>query len=121
MSVLGQTVFVGDSSLSAFREGSAVAVYGSFDFDTGSIGNAIVFDAGIAGFSPGSGSYLTGFVDSVNYAKGFAMVSGKQVDYTALLSNGSAPGVGDMISVTGRDYGDSGALVADPNLKLEVR
>jgi len=49
------------------------------------------------------------------------VVSGKAVDYTALLSNGSAPSVGDMVSITGRDYGDAGTLVADPQLQLEIR
>ena len=64
---------------------------------------------------------LTGFVDSVDYSMGIAVVSGKSVDYTALLSNGSAPNVGDMVSVTGRDYGDYGTLVADPVLRVEIR
>ena len=119
VSVLGQTVFVDRSSLRGIRAGSAVAVYGSFDFDNGSIVNASLVDAGSAG--PGSPSLLTGFVDSVDLARGFALVSGKTVDYTALLANGSAPGVGDMVSITGRDYGDNGSLVADPQLRLELR
>ncbi|MDA0994670.1 MAG: hypothetical protein O3A13_13705 [Proteobacteria bacterium] len=121
VSVLGQTVFVDRASFRAVGEGSAVAVYGSLDGDTGAISNASMIDAGIAGFGPGSASFLTGFVDSVDYAKGHAVVSGKQVDYTALLSNGSAPNVGDMVSVTGRDYGAYGTLVADPQMRLEIR
>jgi hypothetical protein len=100
--------------------GSFVAVYGSIDPDTGGIANASVVNASDAGFDSGA-SYLTGIVDSVDRGMGVAMVSGKAVSYTALLANGVAPSVGDMVSITGRDYGDSGLLVADPQLQLEAR
>ena len=43
-----------------------------------------------------------------------AMVSGIAVDYTALMSDGFAPNVGDMLSVAGRDYAGLGMLVAEP-------
>jgi hypothetical protein len=119
--VLGQTVFVDQESISAISEGSSVAVYGRYDLDTGGIAEASIFGAGFASYGSGSPSYLTGFVDSVDHASGLAWVSGKQVDYSALLSDGAAPNVGDMVSVTGRDYGDYGTLVADPQLKLELR
>ena len=52
-------------------------------------------------------------------SNGIAMVSGKAVDYNALLSDGVAPKVGDMVSIGGRDYGDAGMLVADPRIQLE--
>jgi hypothetical protein len=97
-----------------------VAVFGEIDGDTGGIVGASILDAGNAGFSPET-AYLTGFVDSVDYLNGIAMVSGMAVDYTALLSDGAAPGVGDMVSIAGRDYGDRGLLVADPQLRLEIR
>jgi hypothetical protein len=58
-------------------------------------------------------------VDSVDYAKGLAVVSGMTVDYNALLSSGAAPSVGDMVSITGRDYAGMSVLVADPQLSLE--
>jgi hypothetical protein len=77
--------------------------------------------AALGGFGPGSPSLLTGFVDSVDYSVGIAVVSGKSVDYTALLADGSAPSVGDIVAVTGRDYGDYGTLVADPKLRVEIR
>ena len=119
ISVLGQSVFADD--LSAFTAGSLVAVYGSLDLDSGGIINATVLDAGTAGFASDSPSFLTGIVDSVNLSTGRAMVSGFEVDYSALLSSGSAPGVGYEVSVTGHAYGDMGLLVADPQLQLEAR
>jgi len=120
VSVLGQTVFIENAS-SAFAAGSMVAVYGAIDFDTGGIVGASILDAASAGFGASGLSFLTGFVDAVDYSKGIALVSGMAVDYNALLSVGSAPSVGDMVSVTGRNYGDLGVLVADPNLRLEIR
>ena len=94
-----------------------MAVYGDIDFDTGGIINADVLDAVSAGFAPGA-SYLTGFVDSVDYDAGVALISGVAVNYTALLSNGLAPSVGDMVSVAGREYADLGIMVADPQVNL---
>ena len=111
VSVLGQTVFVDESIASSIGEGSIVAVFGSFDFDTGGIVGASVVEAGSAGFSADAPSFLTGFVDSVDYSRGLAVVSGMTVDYNALLSNGFAPNVGDMLSVTGRDYAGMGACL----------
>ena len=96
-----------------------VAVFGSIDFDTGGIVGASVVDAGSAGFSSDAPSFLTGFVDSVDHSRGLAVVSGMTVDYNALLSNGFAPNVGDMLSVTGRDYAGMGVLIADPDLQLD--
>jgi hypothetical protein len=78
-------------------------------------------DGSVAGISASSGSYLTGFVDSVDQSKGLAVVSGMTVDYNALLSVGYTPDVGDQVSVTGRAYGDVGLLVADPQMQLELR
>jgi len=118
VSVLGQTIFVDDGMFAGIREGSSVAVFGSIDIDSGGIVGASLVDAASAGFAPGA-SYLTGFVDSVDYSKGVAMVSGMAVDYNALLSSGSAPSVGDMVSVTGRDYAGLGVLIADPQLRLD--
>jgi len=117
ISVLGQTVFVDGGAQVSIREGSTVAVYGSIDFDTGGIIGASLEDAAKAGFSPGT-SYLTGFVDSVDYSKGMAMVSGMAVDYNAWLSSGSAPSVGDIVSITGRDYDGINVLIADPSMEL---
>ncbi len=114
VSVLGQTVFVGEGEVNRFSLGTSVAVYGSIDIDTGGIVGATVVDAGQAGFTADAPSYLTGIVDAVDYANGNAIVSGMMVDYNALLSVGSAPNVGDQVSVTGRYYGDLGVLVADP-------
>ena len=110
VSVLGQTVF-GD--LGGLGTGMTVAVYGSIDADTGGIVGAQVFPVGprVSG-----ASYLRGIVDEVNLAVGLAVVSGVMVDYNALLSNGSAPSVGDIVGVTGRSYG--GLIVADPSLGL---
>ncbi len=114
VSVLGQTVFVGEGEVNRFSLGTSVAVYGSIDIDTGGIVGATVVDAGQAGFTADAPSYLTGIVDAVDYTKGNAIVSGMMVDYNALLSVGSAPNVGDEVSVTGRHYGYLGVLVADP-------
>ena len=111
ISVLGQTVF-GD--LAGLGTGMTVAVYGSIDADTGGIVGAQVIAVG----SRMSGAnYLRGVVDEVNLAVGLAVVSGVTVDYNALMSNGSAPRVGDTMAVTGRSY--SGLLVAEPSLNLD--
>jgi len=114
-------VFVDSSAIDGLREGLAVAVYGSLDFDTGAIVSATVVDADSAGFGASSPSFLTGFVDSVDYATGMAVVSGMAVDYTALLGKGSAPSVGDQVSITGYEYSNLGVLVADPQLQLATR
>ena len=81
-------------------------------------------DLGVTKKSPVSpmasgASYLRGVVDYVNPAVGVAVVSGMVVDYSDLLSNSSAPRVGDEIGVVGRSYGSLGLLVADPLLRLE--
>jgi len=93
----------------------------TIDFDTGSIIDARIVDADSAGFADNSASYLTGFVDSVDEARGLAVVSGMTVDYTALLSRGSAPRVGDQVSISGREYSGLRMLVADPQMRLETR
>jgi hypothetical protein len=113
ISVLGQTAFVDVDGLGT---GMTVAVYGSIDADTGGILDAQVF-AVSASF--GGASYLRGIVDEVDLAGGLAVVSGMTVDYSALLSNGSAPEVGDEVSVTGWSYGDASLLVADPLSSLD--
>jgi hypothetical protein len=120
ISVLGQSVFGDPETISSLRAGSNVAVYGSIDIDTGGIVGATIVDADSAGFATGT-SYLTGIVDAVDSSKGMAMVSGIAVDYTGLLSGGATPSVGDMVSVAGYSYGDSGLLVADPSVTLESR
>jgi hypothetical protein len=120
ISVLGQSVFADPASISSLRAGSNVAVYGSIDIDTGGIVGATIVDADSAGFASGA-SYLTGIVDAVDSSKGMAMVSGISVDYTGLLSSGATPSVGDMVSVGGYSYGDSGLLVADPSVTPEAR
>ena len=43
-----------------------------------------------------------------------AVIGGMTVDYTAMLSNGRAPQIGDEIAVTGRNYRDLGLLIASP-------
>ena len=87
--------------------------------DTGGIVGATLVRADDAGYVAVSGaSYLTGIVDSVDYASGKAVVSGLMVDYNALLSTGWAPSVGDEVSVTGYHYGDLGVMVADPQLSF---
>ncbi len=110
ISVLGQTVF---GNLGGLGTGTTVAVYGSIDTDTGGIVGARVVRVGPR---MGGASYLRGMVDKVNLALGIAVVSGMTVDYSALLSNGSAPSVGDIVGVTGRSYG--GLNVADPLMDL---
>ena len=85
VSVLGQTVFVGEGEVNRFSLGTSVAVYGSIDIDTGGIVGATVVDAGQAGFTADAPSYLTGIVDAVDYENGNAIVSGMMVDYNALL------------------------------------
>jgi hypothetical protein len=120
ISVLGQSVFADPASISSIRAGSNVAVYGSIDIDTGGIVGATIVDADSAGFARGT-SYLTGIVDAVDSSKGMAMVSGIAVDYNGLLSSGATPSIGDMVSVGGYSYGDSGLLVADPSVSLEAR
>ena len=110
ISVLGQTVF---GNLSGLGAGATVAVYGSIDADTGGIVGAQVVPVGA-----GSGaSYLRGIVDEVNLAFGIAVISGVTVDYNAMLSDGGAPQVGDVVGVVGQSYG--GLLVADPLLSLD--
>jgi hypothetical protein len=91
-----------------------VAVYGSIDADTGGIVGAQVFPVGRR---MGGASYLRGIVDQVDRSIGVAIISGMAVDYNAVLSNGSAPSVGDTVAVTGRSYG--GLIVADPSLGLD--
>jgi len=118
VSVLGQTVFVDRANLGGISVGSAVAVYGSIDIDSGGIRNASVESMRS---TARNASYISGVVDSVDYAKGRAVVSGMTVDYTALLADGFAPNVGDMVSVTGREYRGAGLLVADPEMRLSVR
>jgi hypothetical protein len=118
VSVLGQTVFVDRANLGGISVGSAVAVYGSIDIDSGGIRNASVESMRSAARNA---SYISRVVDSVDYAKGRAVVSGMTVDYTALLADGFAPNVGDMVSVTGREYRGAGLLVADPEMRLSVR
>jgi hypothetical protein len=59
-------------------------------------------------------SYLRGVVDEVNHGAGRAVVSGVTVDYSALLSHGQAPNVGDEVAVSGRAYKELGLLVAQP-------
>ena len=118
VSVLGQRVFVDRANLGGISVGSAVAVYGSIDIDSGGIRNASVVSMRSAARNA---SYISGVVDSVDYAKGRAVVSGMTVDYTALLADGFAPNVGDMVSVTGREYRGAGLLVADPEMRLSVR
>ncbi|MFB3124578.1 MAG: hypothetical protein ACE1Z7_03295, partial [Woeseiaceae bacterium] len=113
ISVLGQTVF-GDFDGLGSR--MTIAVYGSIDADTGGILDAQVFSVS-ARF--GGVSYLRGIVDEVDLAGGFAVVSGMTVDYTALLSNGSAPQVGDEFAVTGWSYDGASLLIADPLLSLD--
>ena len=120
VSVLGQSVFVDSASIADLRAGADVAVYGTIDIDTGGIIGATIVDADSAGFASGA-SYLTGIVDSVDSAKGVAMVSGVAVDYTGLLASGSAPAIGDMVSVGGYSYGDSSLLVADPSMSPSAR
>jgi hypothetical protein len=78
-------------------------------------------EGSVAGISADSGSYLTGFVDSVDESMGLAVVSGMTVNYSSLLSSGYSPSVGDQVSVTGRHYSDLGLLVADPQMQLALR
>ncbi|MDH4072537.1 MAG: hypothetical protein OEV41_05465, partial [Gammaproteobacteria bacterium] len=118
ISVLGQSVFLGRDAIDGLSLGSAVAIYGEIDIDTGGIVGASVDDAAQAGFDSGA-SFLTGIVDSVDFESGTAIVGGKAVNYTALLSNGAAPSAGDIVSIAGRDYGDAGLLIADPDIRLE--
>ena len=113
VSVLGQSIFL-DQIDSEFGVGKMVAVYGSIDTDTGGVVNATVIDSDLAGFAANSPSFLNGIVDEVDAASGKAVVSGLLVDYTALLSTGWAPSVGDEVAVTGYHYGDLGMLVAEP-------
>ena len=91
-----------------------VAVYGSIDMDTGGIVNATVIESNLAGFAANSPSFLNGIVDEVDSATGKAVVSGLLVDYSALLSGGWAPSVGDEVAVSGYHYGGLGLLVAEP-------
>jgi hypothetical protein len=114
VSVLGQTVFLNSSGISSVSLGMRVAVYGSIDMDTGGIVNATVVDSDLAGFAGNSPSFLNGIVDEVDSATGKAVVSGLLVDYTALLSDGWAPSVGDEVAVSGYHYGGLGVLVAEP-------
>ena len=106
-------MFVGEGEVNWFSLGTSVAVYGSIDIDTGGMVGATIVDADQAGFTADAPSYLTGIVDAVDYANGNAIVSGMMIDYNALLAVGSAPSVGDKVSVTGRHYGDLGILVAE--------
>ncbi len=107
-------MFLNAIDSSGISLGTRVAVYGSIDTDTGGIVNATVIDSDLAGFAANSPSYLNGFVDEVDSVTGKAVVSGLLVDYTALLSSGWAPSVGDEVAVTGYHYGDLGMLVAEP-------
>jgi hypothetical protein len=87
----------------------AVAVYGDIDMDTGGIVNAQVVS-----MPAGDRSYLTGIVDAVSPEVGQVVVSGVTVDFNALMSDGVAPSVGDMVTVGGRNYSSLGVLVAEP-------
>jgi len=109
VSVLGQTVFADRQDLSGLTVGAPVAVYGTIDRELGGIMNATVVSIAAA-----DRSFLRGTVDSVNPSIGTAIVSGVNVDYTSLLSNGRAPSVGDVVAVQGRMYDRGGLLVAEP-------
>ena len=105
-SILGQSVFSNSLDSSKFSVGDTVAVYGSIDTATGGIVDSVV-----VAIQPGLQlSFLTGMVDQVNHSMGTAVVSGVTVDYTALLSRGAAPKVGEMMSVSGRAYGGRGIV-----------
>ncbi|MDH5215589.1 MAG: hypothetical protein OEY04_15430, partial [Gammaproteobacteria bacterium] len=108
VSVLGQTIFADSQALAGISPGSSVAIYGSLDEELGGI-----VDASIVPIAAVDSSFLRGVVDEVNTSIGTAVVSGVTVDYTALLSNGSAPSVGEVVSVRGRTYGGIKLLVAE--------
>ena len=63
VSVLGQTVFVDRANLGGISVGSAVAVYGSIDIDSGGIRNASVESMRSAARNA---SYISRVVDSVD-------------------------------------------------------
>ena len=108
LSVLGQSVFGEEGEFDGISIGDTVAIYGHIDGDFGGIADSTVMP-----MPGGNGrSLLTGIVDSVNPSLGRAIVGGVSVDYTATLSNGATPRVGQQLSVTGRVYGRRG-LVTD--------
>ncbi|MEX0708846.1 MAG: hypothetical protein WD078_12850, partial [Woeseia sp.] len=121
ISVLGQTVFGTEGDFAGISAGATIAVYGSLDTVTGGFVDTRVVPVSPTSIDSGMPSFLLGTVDEVNPGLGRAVVSGVNVDYSALLSSGAAPGVGDLIAVTGRSYRDLGLLVADPQLSLGVR
>ena len=108
LSVLGQSVFGEEGAFDGISIGDTVAIYGYIDSEFGGIADSTVMPV------PGGNgrSLLTGIVDAVNPSLGLAVVGGVSVDYTATLSNGATPRVGQQLSVTGRVYGRRG-LVAD--------
>jgi hypothetical protein len=111
---LGQTVFDNGDGFGNLTPGATVAIYGSIDRDTGGFVDTEVVQIASAGVDAGVSDFLRGIVDSVDSAFGRAVVGGMTVDYSAMLSNGRVPSVGDELAVTGRNYRDLGLLVADP-------
>jgi len=114
LSVLGQTVIGADSDFAGISTGSTIAVFGSMDAGTGGFSNTRIVSVSPSGIDSGLPSFLRGTVDAVDAAMGRAVVSGITVDYTAMLSSGSAPSVGDRVAVSGRSYRGLGLLVAEP-------
>jgi len=108
-SVLGQSIFGKAGDFAALSVGDTVAVYGSLDWASGGIQSSALVP--VSRYE--AGAFLTGYVDEVNQSMGIAVVSGIAVDYTALLSDGAAPRVGERMSFSGRVYSGRG-LVAEP-------
>ena len=108
VSVLGQSVIGSDFQDAGIAAGTKIEVYGRIDNDTGSF-----VDTAVVAVEADSSDYLRGTVDEVDASRGVAVISGVSVDYSALLSNGQAPEVGDEYAVSGRNYGALGLMVAE--------
>ena len=111
VSVLGQTVFGSGSGLTI---GSTIAVYGSFDSEFGGFVDTQIVPLAPSGVDSGYSDFLRGTVDSIDRSFGIAVVGGMMVDYNAMLATGMAPGLGDEVAITGRNYRGLGLLVATP-------
>ncbi|NNE59285.1 MAG: hypothetical protein HKN35_00125 [Woeseia sp.] len=118
ISVLGQTVLGSLGDFSGIDVDATVALYGSMDSSTGAFAGARIELIAPAGIDAGMPSFLQGVVDSVDAAMGRAVVNGVTVDYTALLSDGAAPQLGDEFALSGRSYRGLGLLVAEPDLRV---
>ena len=111
---MGQTVFDNGAGFGGLTAGMTIAIYGAIDLGTGGFVDTQIMKLAPVGVDAGVPDFLRGIVDAVDTRFGMAVIGGMTVDYSAMLSNGRAPQIGDEIAVTGRNYRDLRLLIASP-------